>query len=131
MANRHGRKQGFLTLGGQADVVAKVAIFAGACGILSTVPVWPPLQGLLLLVFLLAGPGCGAMCWAALPPAVTVAAVVGLSVAAVLAMAMSMAWVPFWGPIPSCLVLSAVVITSGLLRLRVLRKPLPESVVPW
>ncbi|MCI4674458.1 hypothetical protein [Candidatus Mycolicibacterium alkanivorans] len=120
-----------MTPGEHADAVAKVAIYAAACGILSTVPVWPPLQALLLLVFLLTGPGSALMCWAALPPAVTVAAVVGLSVSSVLATAVAMAWVPFWGPVPSCLVLSAAVITSGLVRLRALRKPVTESATPW
>lgn len=115
----------------QADVVAKVAIVTGTFGILSTVPLWPPLQGLLLLVFLLAGTGSAAMCWSALPPAVTVAAVVGLSVASVLLVAVAMAWVPFWGPVPSCLLLSAAVITSGFVRLRALRRPTPEGSMPW
>jgi hypothetical protein len=124
-------KHRFKTPAEQADFVAKAAIAAGALGIVSTVPVWSPLQGLLLLVFLLTGPGSALMCWVALPPAVTVAAVVGLSVSSVLATAVAMAWVPFWGPVPSCLLLSAVVIISGFVRLRALRKPVTESATPW
>jgi hypothetical protein len=116
---------------GQTELVADAAIAAGAMGLLSTMPVWPPLQAVLLLVFTLTGPGSAGMCWAALPPAVTVAAVVGLSVAAVLGASVAMAWVPFWGPIPSCLLLSSAVVLSGVLRLRALRKPSPEGAVSW
>ena len=115
----------------KALVLGKIAIAVGTCGILSTVPIWSPLQALLLLVFLLTGMGSAAMCWVALPPAVTVAAVVGLSVASVLAVAVIMAWVPFWGPIPSCLLLSAVAISSGFTRLWVSRKPVRKSAIPW
>lgn len=108
----------FTTVSSQAEVVAKSALVAGVCGVLSTVPISPPLQALLLLVFVLAGPGSAVMCWIDFPPAVTVAAVVGISVASVLALAVATAWLAVWLPIPSCLLLSAVAMTSGFARLR-------------
>jgi CHASE2 domain-containing sensor protein len=115
----------------QADVVAKSALACGACGLLSTVPVSSALQGVLLLVFMLAGPGSAAMCWVDLPPAVTVAAVIGVSVATVFALSVAMAWLGWWLPVPSCLLLSVLAITSGLLRLRALRRTATGSRRPW
>jgi hypothetical protein len=121
----------FARAAGQPGLVAWAAVAAGAAGLLSTVPVWSPLQAVLLLVFILAGPGCAAMCWAALPPAVTVAAAIGLSVASVIATSVAMAWVPLWGPVPSCLVLSAAASASGLLRVRALHRSAREAALPW
>lgn len=106
----------------QAELVARAAIIAGVCGALSTVPIAPPAQAVLLLVFMLVGPGSAAMCWAELPPAVTVAAVLGVSVSVVLALAVAMAWLTIWVPIPLCLLLAAAAVASGVIRSRSLRR---------
>ena len=85
-------------------------------------PFSPAIQSLLLMVFVLTGVGSAAMCWVDLPPAVTVAAVVGISMASVVALSTAMLWLGVWHPIPSCLLLSALVAVSGFARLRALRK---------
>lgn len=120
-----------MTAASQEEVVAKAALVAGVCGGLSTVPFAPPLQALLLLVFVLAGPGSAVVCWLEFPPAVTVAAVVGISVASVLALAVATAWMAVWLPIPSCLLLSAVGVTSGFARLRNLRMSMQHNSGRW
>lgn len=121
----------FTTASGQAEVVAKAAVVTGVCGVLSTVPVWSPLQALSLLVFMLAGPGSAAMCWVDIAPAATVAAVVGISIASVLGFAAALAWLGMWLPVPSCLLVSAVVVSCGFARLRSLRRSMTESSRSW
>jgi CHASE2 domain-containing sensor protein len=111
----------------QAEIVAKAAIIAGFCGAISTVPFSSTLQALLLLVLVLVGAGSAAMCWVDLPPAVTVAAVVGISVISVMSLAVVMAWLGVWYPIPSCLIVSIVVVTCGFVRLKKLQSPMAES----
>jgi CHASE2 domain-containing sensor protein len=111
----------------QAEIVAKSAIIAGFCGALSTVPFSSTVQALLLLVLVLAGAGSAAMCWVDLPPAVTVAAVVGISVISVMSLASAMAWLGVWYPIPSCLLVCLVVVTCGVARLKKLQTEMAET----
>ena len=110
----------------QAEIVAKLAIAAGVCGALSTVPFSSTVQSLLLLVLALVGAGSAAMCWVDLPPAVIVAAVLGISIISVLSLSVVMAWLGMWNAIPSCLLLSAVVVVCGYARLRTLRTSTAE-----
>jgi hypothetical protein len=79
------------------------------------------------MVFVLTGVGSAGMCWVDLPPAVTVAAVVGISVTYVVALATAMTWLDVWYPIPSCLISSVLVAASGLARLRTLQKVTTEA----
>jgi CHASE2 domain-containing sensor protein len=111
----------------QAEIVAKSAIIAGFCGALSTVPFSSTLQALLLLVLVLVGAGSAAMCWVDLPPAVTVAAVLGISMVLMLSLSVIMAWLGVWYPIPSCLLLSTVIVLCGYARLRTLRTKMVET----
>jgi hypothetical protein len=115
----------------QPGAVAIVAIIAGACGVLSTVPVLPGLQGVLLVAFMLGGPGCAAMCWVDLPPAVTVSAVLGISVTSVFSLAVVMAWLGVWYPTRSCVLISLVVLVSGVVRLRTLQMSIAKADQPW
>lgn len=100
--------------------VAAATVAAGACGALASAPLPPALRVLPLLVFMLTGVGCAVMCWIDMPTAPTVAAVVGISLAAMMAVAVTMAWMQFWHPVPSCLILASLTTASGLIRLRTL-----------
>lgn len=111
----------------RAQILGNLAFVAGLSGAVSTVPFSSALQSLLLMVFVLAGVGSAAMCWVELPPAVTVAAVVGLSIASVVAAATSMAWLDMWYPIQSCLILSVVVAASGFARLKTLQRTATDA----
>jgi hypothetical protein len=112
------------------EKVAALAVVAAVCGALAAVPVPSGMRALPLLVFVLAGPGCAVMCWVDLPPAVTTAAVVGISIAALMAVAVVMAWLQFWHPVASCLIFAAVVAASGLIRLWTLRAVVTETGSP-
>ncbi|CAN3129387.1 hypothetical protein ACNUDN_15785 [Mycobacterium sp. smrl_JER01] len=111
----------------RARAVAVTAAISGGCGLLSVVPVLPALQAVLLLVFILSGVGSAVMCWVELPPAATIAAVVGLSIAAMMAVAVTMAWLQVWYPVPSCLVIGALVSASGAARLRLLHNLISDG----
>jgi hypothetical protein len=56
-----------------------------------------------------------------------VAAVAGISVTVVVGLATSMKWLNMWYPIPSCLVMSAIVAASGFARLMSLREGTTEA----
>ncbi|MGE2731545.1 hypothetical protein ACQI4F_18875 [Mycolicibacterium vaccae] len=111
--------------------MAATAVGAAMCGALATVPVQSPLRAVLLLVFVLAGVGSAVMCWMDYPVAVTVAAIVGISVASLMAVAVAMAWLQFFHPVPSCLLIAALVAASGLFRLHTLRVPTGRVVSSW
>lgn len=117
-------------VGDQDTWIAKLAVFAGACGVLSTLPLGTVPSTLLLLALVFCGGGSAVACWLDLPTVAAIAGIVGLSVGAIIAVATAMAWLGAWYPIPSCLVLSAVVAASGGLRLRMASAPRPLSVVP-
>ena len=102
--------------------LARVAVIAGVLGALSTAPLSPVLQSIALLVFMSAGVGSAALCWSDLPGGAMVAGVIGLSVAAVMGTATQMASFGIWYPVQSCLVMSSIVATAGLIRLWALRK---------
>jgi hypothetical protein len=115
-------------------VLAQLAVMAGVSGALSAIPFSSVLQSILLMVLLIAGVGSAVLCWLGLPSGAAVAGVIGLSVAAVIALATSMAWLRIWYPVPSCLVLSFMVASIGLIRLWTLRelggrRPEPMSVI--
>ena len=116
-------------LSGRDERIAATAVGAAACGALATVPAPPAVRAVLLLVFVLSGVGSAVMCWVDLPAAVTVAAVVGISIASLMAVAVAMAWLQFYHPVPSCLLIAAGVAASGLLRLHTLRTPGADR--PW
>ncbi len=105
-----------------SELAANTAVVAGVCGALSTIPIAPVLQALLLLVLVLVGVGSAVMCWVDLPPAPMVAAVLGISVTSVICLAVAMAWMDIWYPVPACLLFSAGVACSGYLRRRSLRR---------
>ncbi|MBI3224030.1 MAG: hypothetical protein HYZ39_03110 [Mycolicibacterium cosmeticum] len=113
-----------------SELVAKTAAVAGVCGILSTVPVAPVLQALFLLLLVLAGVGSAVMCWVDLPPAPLFAALVGISITSAMSLAVVMAWIGVWYPVVSCLLLSAGVLCSGLLRARSLRRASVTTSLP-
>lgn len=115
----------------QPCAVAIVAIIAGVCGVLSTVPVLFGLQAVLLVAFMLAGPGSAVMCRVDLPPAVTVAAVLGISVTSVFSLSVVMAWLGVWYPTWSCVLMSLLVMVSGGGRLRTLRTSMAKAGRPW
>lgn len=119
------------TLSSRDERVATVSLAAAACGALATVPVSTPLRGVVLLAFVLTGVGSAVMCWIDLPAAVTMAAVVGISIAALTAVAVVMAWLEFWYPVPSCLIVAALAALSGAIRLRTLRDPATEADPTW
>lgn len=103
-------------------MLAQLAVLAGASGALSSIPTAPVFQAVLLVVFSVAGIGSAALCWLDLPAPAAIAGVIGLSIAGVIALATSMAWLRFWAPTPSCVVISLLVAAAGLLRLWHLRK---------
>lgn len=118
-------------LSSRDEKVAAMAVAAAACGALAAVPMPAPLRGLALLAFLLAGVGSAVMCWIDLPVAATMAAVVGISIASLMAVAVAMAWLQFWHPVPSCLLIAVLVAASGFARLRTLRGPIAEADPTW
>jgi hypothetical protein len=99
------------------QVLALLAVFAGTSGALSTLSASPVLRSILLMLFLLTGVGSAILCWLELPIGATVAGVIGLSLAAVIAVATAMVWLQTWYPAPSCLALSLIVVSTGLIRL--------------
>lgn len=105
----------------QPQLLAQLAVLAGAAGVLSSIPTTPVLQAMLLIVFSVAGIGSAALCWLDLPRPAAVAGVIGLSMAGVIALATSMNWLKFWAPTPSCVVISLLVAAVGVLRLWYLR----------
>jgi CHASE2 domain-containing sensor protein len=113
-----------------SELVAKTAVVAGICGILSTVPVAPVLQALCLLLLVLTGVGSAVMCWVDLPPAPLFAALVGISITSAMSLAVVMAWVGIWYPVVSCLLLSAGVLCSGCFRVRSLRRTSVKASLP-
>lgn len=119
------------TTSGHDELVAMVAVMAGICGALSAVPAPSSLRVLPILVFMLVGAGSAVMCWIDLPPAVTVAAVVGISIASMMAIAVTMAWLEFWHPKWSCLILAGLVAASGAARLLTLHRSMPVGRRPW
>jgi hypothetical protein len=114
-------------------ILAQSAVIAGVSGALSVIPFSSVLQSILLMVLLSAGVGSAVMCWLDLPSGAAVAGVIGLSLAAVIAFATSMAWLGIWYPVPSCVILSFLVASVGLIRLWTLRevggRPEPMSVI--
>ena len=113
--------RGPLTPTSQARVLARLAIIAGIAGILSTVPMWPPAQMVLLTTLLLTGAGSALLCWVNLSGSGTVAGIIGVSVATVIALACSLLWSKLWYPVPSCVLLSLGVLVIGSARLWTLR----------
>ena len=101
-----------------SPILALLAVFAGGAGALATVlPTSVLLRSILLTVFVFIGAGSAILCWFELPVGVSIAGVMGLSLASVVAAATSMVWLGFWHPVPSCLALSLIVASSGLVRL--------------
>lgn len=98
--------------------VAWLAVAAGAAGVAAAIPSHPVLQAVLLMVFVAVGPGSAILCWVTLPPAATVAGVLGGSFAVVAMVTTSMSWLGLWYPLPSCLALSVLTVASGAARLR-------------
>lgn len=111
-------------------IVATVAVITGVCGVLAVIPAPPALRVLPILVFMLGGAGSAVMCWIDLPAAVTTAAVLGISIASMMALAVAMAWLEFWHPVWSCLILALIVTASGTLRLQAIRRPSAAG-RPW
>ena len=117
-----GRHRSIQNSAHQPRTLAQLAVLAGTSGGLSAIPTTPVLQALLLVVFSVAGIGSAALCWLDLPAPAVIAGVIGLSVAGVIALATSMAWLKFWAPTASCVVITLLVATIGLLRWWQLRK---------
>lgn len=110
------------TLTGRHLLVARAAVVAAVCGAASAVPVPSEIRALPLLVFVIVGPGSAVMSWLDFPGGATMAGIVGISTTSMMALAAAMAWLQFWHPGPSCLVLAAVVAASGIARIRALQK---------
>lgn len=111
--------------------LAVVAVVAGVCGAASTVPVGATVQAVLLLVLLVCGAGSAVMSWTDVPPAAAVAGVIGLSVAAVVGTSTALAWLHWWQPTLSCLVLSAAVVVTGAVRVVLLHRRRPQEASSW
>ncbi|OAN36802.1 hypothetical protein [Mycolicibacterium iranicum] len=120
-----------LELSGRHEWVAALGVIAALCGALATVPVQTPLRAVLLLGFLLVGPGAAVMCWIYMPASATIAAVVGISIASVAALSVTMAWLRFWHPVPLTLTLSAAVAAGCLIRLRGLHNTASTGDPTW
>ena len=106
-------------IGGQR-FLGILAIVAGLCGLGSTLPIGPAGRAILLLVLLVSGDGSAVICWLDLPGAAAAAGVVGGSIAAVIGTSTALAWLHWWQPTVSCLVLSSAVLVSGLARVATL-----------
>ena len=104
----------------QARVLAKLAVFAGLSGMLSTLPVYAPARVVLLTILVLTGAGSALLCWLGLSGPAAVAGVLGVSVATVIALTCSQLWLNLWNPVVSALLLSVGVLTTGWVRLRAL-----------
>ena len=107
--------------------IALLAVLAGTAGGLSTVLSAPALRCFLLLLFVLTGVGCAILCWLELPTGAAVAGIVGLSLAAAIVVGTAGAWLHAWYPIASCLAVSLIVLSSGLIRLWTLIRPMRFS----
>lgn len=105
----------------QSRVLAMLAVTAGSCGILSTLPLPASARVVLLTVLVLTGAGSALLSWLSLSGPAAVAGVLGVSVATVIALTSSQLWLNLWNPVVSCLILSLGVIATGVARLRALR----------
>lgn len=104
---------------------ALAALAASAAGLAAAVPGLPPvLRAVLLLAFVLAGPGSAVLLWTELPRSLRLAVTPALGLAAVLGATTIAAFAEWWSPIILLALLAAVSAGSavaGLLsdRLRV------------
>jgi len=115
----------------QQRTLGVVAVVAGACGAASTVPVGAAVQAVLLLILLVCGAGSAVMCWVDVPPGAAVAGVIGLSVAAVVGTSTALAWLHWWQPTVSCLVLSTAVVVGGAVRVVSLHRRRTQAAPSW
>jgi CHASE2 domain-containing sensor protein len=115
----------------QQRILGIVAAVAGVCGAASTIPFGAALQGILLLVLFVSGAGSAVMSWVDVPPAAAVAAAIGLSVAAVVGISTALAWLHWWKPTASCLVLSLAVLLAGVARVTVLHRRRTQAAPTW
>ena len=81
----------------------------------------PALRSFLLLLFVLAGVGSAILCWFELPIGAALAGIIGLSLGATIAIGTSSVWLHAWYPAASCLAVSLIVLSTGLIRLWMLR----------
>lgn len=103
-------------------MLAAIAVATGVAGAVSAVPTYPPVQAILLLAFIVMGPGSAILCWLELPNPARIAGVIGVSLAVVTMLATSLAWLNVWYPVASCVAASVLVAAIGLVRLRMLRR---------
>lgn len=119
------------TVSGRDEVIAMVAVCAGVCGGMAVLPVPPVLRAVPLIAFMLVGVGSAVMCWVDMPPAPSIAAVLGVSIASMMAFSVVMAWLQFWHPLLFVLGIGGIVTGSGLLRLRALGHPIVGGSRSW
>lgn len=102
--------------------LAQISVLAGVSGVMSTIPSSPVVQSLLLLVLITTGAGSAALCWVNIPAGAAGSGVIGVSLAAVVILTTTTAQWELWRPVESCVILSAMVACSGLVRLWSLRR---------
>ncbi len=101
------------------ELMGAGAILSSVCGMLAAIPALPGLvRGLLLLVFVLAGPGLAVAAWTALGGIVLVSVVPVIGLSAVILVTTVAAFIGHWTPMALMFGMALVCLGSGAIACR-------------
>lgn len=101
---------------------ALAALVASVAGLLAAVPILPPpLRGVLLLAFVVTGPGSAVLLWTSLPHNLRLSVTPALGLATVLGATTIVAFAGWWSPITLLVILAALSGGSAVVGLLVQR----------